>query len=422
MKAVITNRIYIDTTKELEDNIFKELTYSIPAYRPELPPRVIVTARTIRPNLMSIPSGRVDLIPEYYEIIDKRVEVPVKFPEFAFSLRPSQQEIYDKINSDAFINAWTSFGKTFTALAIAGKLEQKTLVVVHTLALKDQWVEEVRKVYGFTPSIIGGGQFDISMPITIGNIQSLTKLPKDKLSKTFGTLIIDESHHIPSKTFSEIIDTSHAKYKIGLSASSKRKDGLHILFSDYFGKKTFTPPKENYVTPSIHRVTLPIRLADGTQSWAQKINDLCLSEDYQKYISLVANSYAKKGHTVLVVSARTSLLEKCATPDDVCIIGQTKNRDELLEKVKNGKAKILYGSTNIFAEGISINKLSCLVLATPINNEPLLEQLIGRIIRKNPDKLDPVVVDILLEGKTATRQAQLRKHYYLKQGYIIKEI
>lgn len=762
-KAIITNRIFIETDLELEKELLKNLTYSIEAYRPELAPRVITNARVIKPGLMSIPSGRVDLIPEYFDIIDRRVEVPVEFPEFKFKLRESQQVVYDQINSDAFINAWTSWGKaqplyskirvpegwvtmgdikvgdkivtpnnsiakvtnkylhkskniyrvflkdgrsvdccdehlwnvikrtgpqvtintkeliqlvnnktrvylplpsvpigdkekshlidpyllglllsdgsistnsigfstsdkfivdkvqsllpskhnviyssnydyyitsedgnnlitkelrrlsllgtrsdtkfipeeylidsvsnklrllqglfdgdgdvekegyiaytstskelianivelinslggtanvqtrttkysykgeklegkvsyrirpsklplyikkqlfslprklnrvqpnsldntakvavekveyvgvmdcacieidstdklyltdnyivthnTFTALAIAGKLSQKTLIIVHTLALREQWAQEVKKVYGIEPSIIGSGKIDMSGPIVIGNVQSLSKMPRQTLEKAFGTIMVDECHHIPSKTFSALIDTSHAKYKIGLSASSRRKDKLHILFSDYFSKKTFTPPRENYITPKIHRVSVPIRLADGAQSWAEKVNDLCYSEDYQKYISLIAASYAAKGHKVLVVAARTQLLERCheQTPNSVCIIGSTKDRQSNLDKIKND-AKILYGSINIFSEGISINELSCLVLATPLNNEPLLEQLIGRVIRKSSGKLDPIIVDIQLQGKTVSNQANLRKAYYLKQGYDIIDI
>ena len=72
--------------------------------------------------------------------------------------------------------------------------------------------------------------------------------------------------------------------------------------------------------------------------------------------------------------------------------------------------------------GISINELSCLVLATPINNEPLLTQLIGRILRKEEGKMQPIVVDIHLKGKTAARQAHSRMGYYMKQGYEINHL
>ena len=423
-KAIITNRIYLDNSPEVQRDMLEALTYKIPSYRPELPPKIISNVRIINENLLAIPSGRVDLIPPYYEVEDRRNEVPVEFPAFKFTLRPAQQEVYDKVNSDCFINAWTSWGKTFTGLAIAGKLGQKTLIIVHTLALRDQWAKEVEKVYNFTPSIIGSGSFDTSKPITIANIQTLARRHKTKFNKLFGTVMVDECHHIPAKSFSDILESMDAKYKIGLSASNERKDGLHVLFQDYFSIKKFTPPRENFMEPVVHRVSLPFLVADGVQTWAEKINDLAYSSDYQKALAMVAASYAAKGHKVLVIGARTRLLQRCAelTPKSVCVVGSTKERGKEIDKLRRGDAKVLYGSTNIFSEGISINDLSCLILGTPLNNEPLLEQLIGRVIRKAEDKLEPVVVDILLKGRTVSKQAQLRKAYYMKQGYKIREL
>merc|ERR1711965_1157437 len=118
----------------------------------------------IKTNLVSIPVGRTDLIPDDYEVVDKRLNVPVDFPDFRFDLRESQQVVYDEVKDNAIINAWVSWGKTFTGLAIAGKLKQKTLVVTHTTNLRSQWEKEVEKVYGFKPGRIGGGDFDIEPP------------------------------------------------------------------------------------------------------------------------------------------------------------------------------------------------------------------------------------------------------------------
>ena len=85
-------------------------------------------------------------------------------------------------------------------------------------------------------------------------------------------------------------------------------------------------------------------------------------------------------------------------------------------RLKRNK-NILFGTQSIFSEGISLNDLSCLVLGTPINNEPLLTQLIGRVIREKEGKRQPVIVDIHLKGKTAARQANARLGYYIKQDY-----
>ena len=90
-------------------------------------------------------------------------------------------------------------------------------------------------------------------------------------------------------------------------------------------------------------------------------------------------------------------------------------------KLKEGKKIFIRYSSNIL-RGYLINNLSCLILGTPINNEPLLTQLIGRVIRKEENKRDPVIVDIHLKGNTAKRQASTRMGHYMKQGYKIKEL
>ena len=45
----------------------------------------------------------------------------------------ARKEVYDELHDSCIINAWVSWGKTFTGLAIAAKLGQKTLVVTHTV-------------------------------------------------------------------------------------------------------------------------------------------------------------------------------------------------------------------------------------------------------------------------------------------------
>ena len=244
MKAVISHRIYMDCTEEVQERIDKELTYTIPTHNPLDPPEVIKNMGIIRNGLVSLPIGRTDLIPSNYEIVDRRVNKPVEFPEFKFELRQSQKDVYDAIEDNSIINAWVSWGKTFTGLAIAGKLGQKTLVVTHTVALRNQWAKEVEKVYGIKAGIIGSGKFELDAPIVIGNTQTLYR-NVDKIRKEFGTVILDEMHHVSSPTFSKILDTNYCRYKIGLSGTIERKDGKHVVFRDYFGNTLFKPPKEN---------------------------------------------------------------------------------------------------------------------------------------------------------------------------------
>ena len=427
MKAVISHRIYMDCGADLQEKIDRELTYSIPTHNPLDPPQIIKNMGIIRKGLVSLPIGRTDLIPEHYEIVDKRVNKPVDFPEFKFELRPSQKKVYDEIEDNSIINAWVSWGKTFTGLAIAGKLGQKTLVITHTVPLRNQWAKEVKKVYGFEPGIIGSGRFEIDAPIVIGNTQTLYR-NIEKIRKEFGTIILDEMHHVSSPTFSKLLDTNYCRYKIGLSGTIERKDGKHVVFRDYFGNTLFKPPKENYMTPTVHIVPSEIRFMDGAKiPWANRVTKLATDEEYQHTISMLAAAYAARGHKVLVVSDRVSFLKRCAelTGDKaICVTGEVshEDRETLVDEILYGDKDVLYGTQAIFSEGISVDTLSCLILGTPVNNEPLLTQLVGRVIRKKEGKIDPVIIDIHLKGNTARKQASNRVGFYMKQGWNMKKI
>ena len=422
MKAVISNRIQIQGDATFLESLERELTYSLPPRMPQDPPIIFKTIRPLREGLVSIPAGRLDLIPEEYEIIDKRVQAPTQLPEFKFKLRASQRVVYDEVDDCAIINAWVSWGKTFTGLAIAQKLGQKTLVVTHTTNLRNQWEKEVQKCFGIQPGRIGSGDFNTSSPIVIGNIQSLYR-KIEEIKPLFGTVILDEMHHVSSPTFTRIIDEMPARYKIGLTGTLERKDGRHVVFRDYFGTQIHKPPKENYMTPSIDVIKSEVRFLDGSYTpWAERINHLANNEEYVNSVALIASKYAAEGHKVLVVSDRVHFLKVChrlVGENSVCITGDMDfaEREKTMKMI--GEKDILFGTQAIFSEGISLDKLSCLVLATPINNEPLLTQLIGRVIRKREGKKQPKVVDIHLKGKTASRQANARMGYYVKQDYKI---
>lgn len=422
MKALISNRIYLNVDRELSEKIKEELTYTIHSEH-SLKPIVLRNYSLVKPGIMSIPVGRMDMIPSTYEIVDKRICAPTDFPEFKYKLRASQQAVYDDLNDNCLINAKVSWGKTFTGMAIAGKLGQKTLIVVHTIPLMNQWAKEVKKVYGFEPGLIGNGHDNSSMPITVGNVRSLYNR-MDRLKKEFGTLIMDEVHHAPSPTFSKIVDASYSRYKIGLSGTLERKDGKHVVLRDYFGNKIYQPPKENCMEPKVHVLNTGLEFPDDSSiGWAKKVTFLKESPKYRALIVAAAKKYAAMGHKVLVVSDRTEFLKHVAQEaSGALIIGEVQDRDAEFAKLDNGETRILCGTQSIMSEGISHDPLSCIILATPTNNMPLLEQLIGRIIRLHPDKLQPIVVDPKLEGWSVYNQFKNRLGHYIKNGYTIEYI
>lgn len=69
-------------------------------------------------------------------------------------------------------------------------------------------------------------------------IQSLLtpNLPDtEKLYHAFGTIIVDECHHIPAKTFREVIQHFHSYYLYGVTATPKRKNRDEKLIFMHIG-------------------------------------------------------------------------------------------------------------------------------------------------------------------------------------------
>lgn len=419
MKAVISNRIYLDYSDEIMEKVKDLLTFKIPSKIPGGFPKILKLYNRIG-DVISIPTGASTIV-ENFSIKDIRVTPPVTFPEFKFTLYNDQTDIYNKVDDSCLINANPSWGKTFVAISIATKLKVKTLVICHNTLLRDQWIREIEKVLGFTPDMIGTGKVNYSTPIVVSNIQTLRKHVLS-LASEFGLIIVDEVHRVPAKIFSDTLNSMKARYKIGLSATLVRKDGMHVVLPYYFSNTVYTAPRSNQLIPEVHIYKIPIEFNNSSiVPWATKVTELYDREDYYQFISNLALTYAKQGHKVLLVGDRVNFLQRMEEDFDniISLTGKTKDRAKILASLRENN-DILAGTTSIFKEGISEEVLSCLILSSLINNEPVLEQLIGRIQRKLDGKISPIiVVDIVPAGGVAKRQGYARAAFYKKQGYKI---
>jgi superfamily II DNA or RNA helicase len=429
-RAVLSNKIYLNVSRDQMMELAKTLTYKIQVARTKT--GLFDAVETIRnysvvsDTVIAIPQGRVDLIPKDYEIIDKRSLVPVEMPYPTISLREGQQLVFDAWEGSGILNAMVGWGKSFTALWFAYKLGQKTLIVTHNTMLRDQWANDVRTMFELEPGLIGSGSMSIDSPIVIANVQTMTKL-SEGLSSAFGTIILDECHHVPATTFSTILAASKARYRIGLSGTMTRKDGRHVLFKDFFGTYIAKPPQSNTHNPVVKIIKSPVQLTPGVM-YAHKITNLMEDDEYMLFIANIAKAQAARGFKTLIVSDRVGFAHRIAEylgDGAICITG-TSSDFEIREKARIDIASPEYhwisGSRQIFAEGISYNILSCIILTCPIASEVLLEQLIGRIQREYPGKNTPEVIDINFNGSSERKQNNMRIGFYLTKGWEIKYI
>lgn len=427
MRAVLRDRAFVEVDEVLKAHIEKKLTFTIPIKVGAYETRYVklFDFRRVNERTLSIPIGRIDLIPDTHEITDKRIYNMVDFHiQDGINMRDSQQEIYDQVDDNCIVNAGCSFGKTFTALFLAEKLGQKTIVIVHTKKLQDQWVKEIEKVLGITPGIIGGGKFELNHDIVVATKQTLDKKADAMLYNEFGTVILDEAHHCPAKTFNAILDKFRARYKIGLTATLRRKDQKQFLITNYINHtNVFKPATENSMLPEVIAIRSDIILP-GAPSWQGRITKLIDNMDYVSLVLNIVKSQAEKGHKVLCLGSRVAFLKQLngLTEKSELIIGESTDTDSVIENIHNHITDTVYGSTQIMSEGISVNPLSCLVYATPFSSDIVIEQTVGRIIRLYEGKLNPMIFDIILKGQTGANQWRERRKYYTSKGYKITEI
>ncbi len=133
------------------------------------------------------------------------------------------------------IRATTGFGKTVVTLNIISRLRMPALIIVPTEVIMQQWVARCQDFLGITPGIIRQDQCSVA-DVTIGMLHSLSKEKYPHIVKEFGVVVYDEVHKIPAETFSVTAGMFNCLYRIGLSATPRRKDGTDNVFWWHIGR------------------------------------------------------------------------------------------------------------------------------------------------------------------------------------------
>ncbi|MGH2411613.1 MAG: DEAD/DEAH box helicase family protein, partial [Chloroflexota bacterium] len=115
----------------------------------------------------------------------------------------------------------TGAGKTVVAMMAMEAIGARTLVVVPTIELLEQWRVELVERLGLPADavgVIGGGRHD-RRPVTVITYQS-AQAPRQLLGG-FGLVVFDEVHHLPAASYRRIPRLVGAPYLLGLSATTE---------------------------------------------------------------------------------------------------------------------------------------------------------------------------------------------------------
>ncbi|MFR9165111.1 MAG: TOTE conflict system archaeo-eukaryotic primase domain-containing protein [Dysgonomonas sp.] len=342
-------------------------------------------------------------------IIDERCKHDEIEVNSKIDLLPHQEEVLERtaIKDFGVIVAPPGSGKTIIGLELIAQKKQPTLILVHRKQLFDQWVDRIQNFLSIPKKQIGqiGNQKDKSgKEITVAMIQSLTRGDITELKNQFGMIIVDECHHIPAKSFREVITQLNCYYLYGLTATPKRKNNDEKLIYVYIGNIIYEMTQKELMESQNSRAEINIRETELFAPYDYKIDNyetisqiLIFDTNRNNLILKDIDENISRFKSILILTERKShvnvlnlyLKEKYET---IAISGDDseRSRKSKLEQIAQGHFQIIISTGQYFGEGIDINALECLFIVYPFAFEGKLVQYIGRVQRSGKT---PVIFD-----------------------------
>lgn len=333
---------------------------------------------------------------------------------------------------------------TFCALYALSKLKMKAIIVVNKIPLMKQWQNEIAS---FLPDARVGiiqGQKNIDVKdkdIVIAMLQSLSIIDyPDTLFEDFSISIYDEVHNISSRVFSKVLFKLCSKYTIGLSATPNRSDGCEYVFKWHIGEIIYKGSAERKgMNPIIKNLkidsteykeicTMNKFTGKNTIQFTSMLTELVKMEKRNKLIIEIIKDCRKENRKILVLSDRRNhlenfynLLEKDTSVSFTygLFVGSMK----IIELEKSKACDVILATYAAFSEGVSEKDLDTLILTTPkkfighlknaTKNENFkIEQIVGRIFRKDHTERNPMIIDFQDNFSVFRAQGNSRKVFY----------
>jgi len=343
-------------------------------------------------------------------IDDQRRALPEVDFSFQGDLREYQQRaVMEALQKDfGVLMAPCGSGKTVMALSIVAQRRQPALIVVHTKELVNQWAARITQYLGLQSDEIGGGKESIK-PVTVGMVQTLCRRDLSEISKHFGFIIVDEVHHIPTSTFTEVVSAFDCKYQLGLSATPYRRDRLNKLIYSGIGNVCATVTDDDLQRAEVLIKPEVIMRRTSFQYDYREDGDYvpmisALVEDSARnefIISDVVHESQDGNNYILILSDRKAHCEVLASllraQDIDCAVLNgdipKKKRESIIRDLESGSLKVIFATGQLAGEGLDLPKLNRLFVTTPIRWKGRIKQYCGRILRPAKGKKDARIYD-----------------------------
>lgn len=344
-------------------------------------------------------------------------------------------------------------GKTQIALECASELKQHTLFITHTKELLNQAKERCEDNIVCKTSTITEGKCDTTGDIVFATVQTLSNIVDSERIRQdeFGMVVVDECHHLATNAesvtmFEKCINYFTARYKIGLTGTLHRADGLEKTTEKILGGVIYELKKEGnelvgyYENKPIVRVPLtkfqvPAKIHMIKTDF--KLSDECFDNTgriiYSRLISSIGDDYDRNNvilnichnldNYTIIVSERVNQLKylEFKLNDSVRIDSKMKKsiREKVVDDFRKGKYKYLLATYSLIAEGFDVPMLENIILATPIKDSRLVVQSIGRCQRPYGNKKIANVYDLYDDIGILYKAYRERMKIYKKEEWDI---
>lgn len=436
VKVTLSNQIFIPDAF-LPTNLYKflksKLNFANPKFY-ELERRGYSTWQTprylkhieITPEGILIPIGFLKEIEKF--ALEQQLQLKVKddrtlLKTITFSsklkLRPNQQKIAKNLlkHNRVILEANPGFGKTMVGLYVMKRRKQPTVIIVHTKALLHQWKKRIETWFNFKDEdlgLIGDGKWQVGKKVTIASYQTLARRNVEDLRSQFGLVIVDECHHVPANTLSEVVKQFSAKYSLGLTATAYRRDKLEKLMYFYLSSTVVkaTPDAnsskttESKIKTKLFTKKTGFILPDNISSNFNEIGkELIQNENRNQVIIRDVVSALEVGAKCLILTERVEHCEILLKQVRKSIKGihaaiasgrmTNKNRQRIAQRMKQDRFQLLIATGKLIGEGFDWPELTHLFLAYPFSWKGKLVQYVGRVQRQDEDKDVAYVYDYL---------------------------
>ena len=369
-------------------------------------------------NEVIIPRGFIGKIIRFcrenkieYDFKDERRKLKEVSFLFNAQLLGHQQIVINAIEKKdlGIIVAPPGSGKTIVGLKIIADKKQPALIITHRKQIADQWIERIETFLGIPKNEIGKigqGKTKIGKQITVAMIQSLSKeLEKPdtgKILNAFGTIIVDECHHIPAETFSNAISKLQTFYLYGLTATPFRKYNDSKLIFIHLGE-VIAEIKSNEISTSkrpkiiIRNTELDVPFNSKTDKFETLSKILVHDSSRNKSILGDVINELQSDKKVVIITERKEHIDSLnqylkQSYEVITLSGEDSEsaKNSKWKLLKEGNYQVLITTGQFFGEGTDLQNTNCLFLVYPFSFEGKLIQYIGRVQRS---EIAPTIYD-----------------------------